>query len=408
MKLAWSEAARRCSGQPAYPLERAPDGDWSFRLPDGRLGCSARAPLREARLRVAGLLEAPSVLLLGLGAGHELDLLLQDGSGQVLVVEADLRSLATTLERWRHLGRGLPEDARCSLLLASDDRDLCAGLAALLENEHAERPVLVRAACADLWRPGTPGAAGLVEDLLCRRASAGVQEALLRENAGLNHVRLLLAGAVADQRGSWGEDPVVILGAGPSLGDDLPRLAACRAEGARLLAVSTALPVLERHGLLPDAAVATDPSPLLGADLPRAAGWSRVPLAVFPGTCPALVRGWPGPLWLALPEGPGLFEQEWHGRRPGGLRAGCGTVAGPALALAAWLSAGPLLLSGVDLAADGQGHVAGVQRPVDTPRPDFGFARRRMDEWVRELRRAGRLVRGLSHAPDWLPREEAE
>ncbi|MFA7330395.1 MAG: 6-hydroxymethylpterin diphosphokinase MptE-like protein [Candidatus Delongbacteria bacterium] len=408
MKLAWSEAARRCGAQPAYPLEAAPDGDWSFRLPDGRLGCSARAPLREARLRVADLLDSPSVLLLGLGAGHELDLLLRDGSGQILVVEADLRSLATTLERWRRLGRDLPADSRCSLLLAPSDGELCAGLAALLENEHAERPVLVRAACADLWRTGTPGAAGLVEDLLCRRASARAQEELLRENAGLNHARLLQAADVAEQRGGWGADPVVVLGAGPSLGDDLQRLAECRAEGVRLLAVNTALPVLEGRGLLPDAAVATDPSPLLGADLPRGAAWSHVPLAVFPGTCPALVRGWPGPLWLALPEGPGLFEQEWHGRRPGTLRAGCGTVAGPALALAAWLSAGPLLLSGVDLAADGRGHVAGVRRPADTPRPDFGFARRRMGEWVRELRRAGRQVRGLSHAPDWLPREENE
>jgi hypothetical protein len=166
------------------------------------------------------------------------------------------------------------------------------------------------------------------------------------------------------------------------------------------------LPVLESHGLIADAVVATDPSPLLAEDLPRTATWAGVPLVVFPGSCAELVKNWSGPLWLALPQGPGLHQIEWQGLRPGGLRAGCGTVAGPALALGAWLSAGPLWLCGVDLAITGCDYSAGVRRPAELPRPDFAYARRRMSDWVDELRRAGRQVRSLTGELDWLPQEE--
>jgi len=105
-----------------------------------------------------------------------------------------------------------------------------------------------------------------------------------------------------------------------------------------------------------------------------------------------------------VPQGPGRRETEWEGHRPGGLPAGLGTVAGPALALAARLSRGPLLLAGVDLG--GADHVAGVRRPATLPRPDFAFARRGMRGLVGALRRAGRRVGALGPWPDWLPAGE--
>jgi hypothetical protein len=387
-----------------YLLQAAVGGEWAFVLPDGSLGCSARDPAAEARRRCAGLPPGSRPLLLGLGAGHDLDALLAAGRSGVLAVEADARSLATTRERWRRMGRAAPDEASCALLFAPGDGELCGLLAELLADEHGERPVLAHPRAPELWRSAAPRAAELLEDLGRRRSSARRQEALLAENARNNRPRLLETPGVAELAGVWGAATVVVCGAGPGLEADLPMLAATR--DLRLVAASTALPPMHAAGLVPDAVVATDPSPLLARDLPDSNGMEHVPLAVFPGASAELVDAWPGPLWLALPGGPGLREESWEGRRPGQLPGGCGTVAGPALALAALLSAGPLRLSGVDLSADGAVYAGGVRRPPEQQRPDFRYARRRMVELVVELRRAGRQVAGFQRRPDWLPFEE--
>lgn len=403
--FSWTQARERFGHLPPYPLEPASDGDWWYRLPDGRQACSRRAPRREAELLCRTLKERQGALLLGLGAGHEWDVLVDQGARNLLVVEADLRSVATTLERWSRTKRRPPSDDQGLLLWAPGDVELHRELAESLRDEHGERPLLVRPACVELWRSFAPRAAALVEDLLRQRAVARQVEEMLERNSRLNEPRLKQATCVADLAGSWGDESVVVCGAGPGLERDLQAVAGAAESGMRIVAASTALPVLEVAGLRPDAVVATDPSPLLLADLPREDGGDGFPLAVFPGTCAALVDGWRGPLWLALPEGPGLLSEEWQGLRPGRLRAGCGTVAGPALALAANCSRGPLWLSGVDLAVGHSCYSSGVRRPADLPRPDFAFARRRMAEWVAELRAAGRRVAGLTSQPGWLTNE---
>ncbi|MDP2359890.1 MAG: DUF115 domain-containing protein [bacterium] len=385
-----------------HPLEAA-GVDWCFRLPDGRLGCSGRDPRREAARRCAHLPPGSRPVLLGLGAGHDLDALLEGEAGELLVVEADPRSLATTLERWRLLGRTPPDPARCRLVLADDDGSLCRLLAELLRDEHGERPLILHPWCAELWRAATPEAARLMEDLRRRRSAAHSQEELLAANRTANAARLEEARWVAELDGAWGNDPVLVCGAGPGLGPALKRLD--DAPGLRIIAVSTALPALALRGIRPDVVVATDPSPLLAQDIvAEELSLGDVPLAVFPTTSAALVEAWPGPLWLATPEGPGPSVEKRLGRCPGSLPAGCGTVAGPALGLGARLSGGVLLMAGVDLWADGPCYTDGVRRPKG-PKPDFAFARRRMAELVRDLRRQGRRVGVLGHRPDWLPVE---
>ena len=402
--MTWADWAAPAQAA-AYPLRETAGGEWSFLLPDGRLGCSARDPAQEAAGRCAGVTPDRRPLLLGLGAGHDLDALQALGVREVLAVEADPRSLATTLERWRRLGRPVP-GRNCSLLFAPEDDAVCGLLAELLADEHGERPVLVHPHCATLWRPYAPQAADLVEDLLRSRASARRQEALLEQNAQGNRARLRSARDVADLAGLWGEAGVVVCGAGPGLDEDMAELRRARGLGLRLVAASTALPPLLAAGLPPDAVVATDPSPLLAADMTQESALDTIPLAVFPGASTPLVGAWPGPLWLALPEGPGLRRDDWEGRRPGLLTAGCGTVAGPALALAALLSRGPLFLVGVDLGEGGPAYARRVRRPADLPRPDFAFARRRMRDLVNSLRGAGRSVGAFGRQPDWLPAAE--
>jgi hypothetical protein len=269
--LSWADVAASLGACPPHTMSPSADGDFSYQLPDGRRGCSARHPRREAALRCDSLRGIHGTLILGVGAGHELDLLLERGARNLLVVEADLRALATTLDRWRRLGCQWPSPERCLVLVAEKDESLCAELAEYLLGEHGERPVLARAAVAEQWRPTVPRAASLLEDLLRQRVNARRQEEQLADNAQRNRERLLSALSVDSLQGAWASAPVVICGAGPSLAPALPMLTAMRRQGTRLVAVSTALPVLESHGLIADAVVATDPSPLLAEDLPRTA-----------------------------------------------------------------------------------------------------------------------------------------
>lgn len=402
--LSWTQAALRVAGVPPYELAPADDGDWCHRLPDGRRGCSARGPRREAARRCQGA--GDGALLLGLGAGHEWDEMAAAGVRGVLAVEVDARALATTLARWSLLGRGLPGEDEGQVLLAANDAELCGELARLLAPEHGERSVILRPAGIDRWKVHAPRAAELLEDLLRLRCNARVAEERIRRNARLNVRRLEAARPVAELDGLWGGQSVIVAGAGPSLEPALPVVRARRTGGDRLVAASTALPVLEAVDVRPDVVVATDPSPLLAVDRVQREEWRDLPLAVFPGTSAELVEAWSGPLWLALPEGPGLRATGWRGRDPGTLRAGCGTVAGPALALAARLAHGRLDLAGVDLCASAGGYAAGVRRPADLPRPDFAHARRQMARWVAELRGRGRTVGALEPWPDWLPQGE--
>lgn len=386
-----------------YELESARE-DWAFRLPDGRLGCSARLPREESRRRCQSVPGHERPLLLGIGAGHDVERLLQLDPVLVTVVEADPRSLATARERWRRLGVQPQEDARVRLLCAFTDQALLPMLAEELAGEHGERPVVVHPLCADLWRPHCPEAAGLIEDFLHHRRQAARQESELRANELRNRQRLETARPVDILRGAWGSDAVLVCGAGPGLLDAL-RLVKHHSP-MRIVAVSTALPTLAELGITPDAVVATDPSPLLAADIVDVAGLESIPLVVFPGTSSLLLAAWPGPLVLALPQGPGLRRTTWGEGQPGHLVSGCGTVAAPALDFAAMVSGGPLFVAGVDLAADTQAYAPGVRRPTDLPRPDFAYSRRRMGELVLRMASAGRPVMALGERPTWLPRTE--
>lgn len=394
---------------PAWPLVEGPDGALAIRTPAGRLAHSLRRPREEARRAVACSPARGGVrpVLFGVGLGYWVEALLERPLAELLAVEADPSLLASWAERLRRepAAAAALDDGRLRLLFAAGDDELLAELGGLFAGEHDERPVVVWPACTEFWRPRLPRAAAWLEDLQARRRSAARQEWRLEENERANLPALERAKDFAAQAGSWGRVETVVCGAGPGLVRDLERLAEARAAGARLVAVNTAAPVLAARGLGPDLVVATDPDPRLAAD--RLDG-AAPPLLVFPGTCAELVAAWPGELWLATPAGPGLHGDAWRGRRPGPLRAGLGTVAGPALDAAARLGTGPLRLVGVDLDATAGAYAAGVRRDPAAQLPDFAYARRQLALFVIELRRSGRTVEAFGARPDWLPAGEEE
>ncbi len=401
-------------GLDGYPLIEGRAGARSFRTPSGRMAHSLYDPGGEARrqTRRAGVGPGSRPLVLGIGLGYVLDACLAAGAAEVLALEGDPAVLSAAgrrlslaqenpvLKGANGSGAEWLADPRLLLYFAENDEAATGFFAREMKNEHGGRPLLVHPAAVELWRGRLPGLAALADDILSRRRSAAVQEPLLEQNAELNAEHLGRARCIDDLRDCWGAEPVAVCGAGPGLDGVIHRLSG-PAGRRRLVALNTALPPLLAAGIIPDMAVATDPGPAIRADLPgpECAG---VPLICFPGTDAGFVGSWPGPLVLALPEGPGLQRKEWLGQRPGGLRAGTGTVAGPALHAAARLSRGPLLLAGVDLEVGVAAYARGVRRPAAARIPDFAYSRRRMGELVRELAAAGREISALGETPSWM------
>lgn len=142
------------------------------------------------------------------------------------------------------------------------------------------------------------------------------------------------------------EVPIVLAAAGPTLEEAIEDIRPYR-EGYRLVAVSSALAALRARGLEPDLVVGTDGGnwsryhlyPLAADALPLAAPLTALPSAAL------------SPPLLLLSQG--FFpEEDLVVKLGGGIRIPShGTVTGSALALAARLSSGPLLVCGLDLAS---------------------------------------------------------
>ena len=148
-----------------------------------------------------------------------------------------------------------------------------------------------------------------------------------------------------------GASLVVIACAGPSLASVIPEILDRRSSMA-LWALASAIPALQRFGLIPDLAIATDPGFWNGAHL-RAAFFSKIPIAMPPSSyapCDIMRHSRIVTLDTGL-----SFEKaaiQAAGISSEGAIAS-GSVAGTALSLALRLTNGPIALAGYDLAAQG-------------------------------------------------------
>lgn len=399
MRMPRMSEASGVSGRP-YELVKAGHDEWSFLLPDGKLGCSGRDPVREAARRCEAVGADDEPVLLGLGIGHAFELLVNRCRGRVTVVEADPRMIDTFAERAGRVGRVHPL-SRIEWI-TGDEQFVLSRLIASIAEDHEERPLIIDPSCVERWQHAAPRLAGWTRDLLLRRSMAHGLEPLIAANSAANRELLATATGLTDLSGCWGADDVLVCGAGPSLATALEEM---RGRAVRIVAASTALPALARKQVSVDLAVATDPSPLLAADLEQTEVLAGTWLLCFPGTSSELVTRWPGPRVLALPGGNGIVEDSWNGRRPGVLESGFGTVAGPALLAAAFLSRGSLTLGGIDLEVQGPRYATGVRRPSSLPVPDFRLARRRMRELCSRLGAQGREVQFAGARPDWSTEE---
>ncbi|MCB2184828.1 MAG: DUF115 domain-containing protein [Deltaproteobacteria bacterium] len=197
-------------------------------------------------------------------------------------------------------------------------------------------------------------------DLLTRRTRRQMWWHNLRQNFQhlLKYPDLtLLAGALEGA-------PAIVVGAGPSLDQTLPELAA-RAGSHLMLAAASALGPLARHGLRPQVAVALE-----GKDESRqfaGADPGRTVLAAATAGHPYHFTRWPGQI--------GLFHlQPWLSALTGqgSPLANGGHATSAAFALAVLWGCDPIILVGQDLAyTGGRIHASGRPGGEDEDRPEL-------------------------------------
>jgi len=302
---------------------------------------STRDPLAEARRfletrrdRGPALDRGSQVLLIGPCLDYLSECLAESFRGIEIVslqLSADFRGLERpgAALRW-YPDSTIPLD---SFLLEAIDADALASLA-IVE-----------------WPPGLeafPREAKEARAALARTLSRNASEAATTRAAG----RRWIANSVKnflDIRSmvslDFGNRPMAILGAGPTLPSALAILLPYW-KSFGIVAVSSAVAAIVQRGFEPDLVVGTDPGwwslphlrPLVGRSIPLAsplsacAGWHGSPSVVID-------QGWTFETQLAGELGPSL-------RLPSH-----GTVSGSALAAAAMLSAGHLVIAGFDFAA---------------------------------------------------------
>lgn len=201
------------------------------------------------------------------------------------------------------------------------------------------------------WPPASavfPDGAMAARSALTRSLSRRAAEAATTRVAGrrwiVNSIRNFLSIEHLVEL-DFGDDPVVVLAAGPTLGRALEAIGRHR-RGLRVVAVASALRASLGRGVVPDLVVGTDPGwwnlPHLGA-----LGGTGIPLAMPLSSSP----GWRRSPILLLEQG-AIYETELAAPLGGGRPLPShGTVSGSALALAAALGSGPLILAGFDFAA---------------------------------------------------------
>jgi hypothetical protein len=313
---------------------------------------SSTEPREGARRRAAAarLQDRSLVLVPGLGLGYGLELLLEKlpAGSRLLCVETDARlyALAAYFPP--------PRDPRL-MLLASGQAAVAATRALGL---HCFRRVQVVPLCGSyhLDRAGYDALrAGLQEEIRQfwqNRITLAHMSRLWLRNLFTNLLTLASCGEAGGPQERASARPILVAGAGPSLEAALPRIARVR-ERLTLLAVDTALPVLADAGLPPDWVYALDAQHYNLEDFLPAHDPGLTLLCDL-SSCPNVLRLFPHRGAFATRFAPlALFDRlQAAGLLPPELPP-LGSVGVTAVQAALSLTAGPVLLAGLDFCYPG-------------------------------------------------------
>lgn len=261
---------------PEFELVTAASGEASARLPGGAWLHSSRDPRSEARRLAAAALDhkagaraADTAVLLGFGLGYLAEACLERGTERVIACESgpgamkaafrarDLTALLVD-ERLGFVVGGEPESLITALELAGGSAAALFELGAVTAAEPDWFGIARKS--AERWN-----AKGAINESTLRRFGRLWVRNLARNldasasATGVGRLEGLFAGGAAASQGAGAPPiPAILLAAGPSLDQVLPRIKEI-ARRALVVCVDTALRSLLRFGLEPDFLVVVDP-----------------------------------------------------------------------------------------------------------------------------------------------------
>jgi hypothetical protein len=292
---------------------------------------------------------ADQLIVIGAGLGYLLDAIERRGRPMVVVLEPD-RAVATLLLARRDWSAWLAA-GRLKLLVGPDYLG-AAGAARCFDGAKPIRQI-VNPALAAHW-PALVAQATAVAGRLVSNATANAEAR--RRFAGrylthtLRNLPRIAAGAdVGALFGLLAGRPAVVVGAGPSLDDNLPALAAV-ADRAVIIAADTALRPLLAAGIRPHLVVAVDPAELNARHIAGLDPADAVHLVAEGSLHPSTFDAFAGRTFF--------FKVSDHEPWPWLRAAGCdrqllltwGSVVTSAFDLARRAGCNPILFSGLDLA----------------------------------------------------------
>lgn len=329
----------------------------------GRLLYSPDTP-RTSAVRRAAAVEARERTLYfvpGLGLGYGLDALLSrcPRSSHILCVETDQTLMA--LGTGPH-GVPLPRDERLTIV-RTDDPAAVAGLLLRMGAGRFRRCTLVNLCGGYLLSRAVYDAmstalSALIAEHWQNRMTSIHLGALWVKNCIEN---LSLLGRASGLDAIRAPGPVVVIGAGPSLGRSISTLKGLRGR-ARLVAVDTALPILAAHGIRPDVLVILEAQQANLYDflpLPD----PKLPVVADLTAHPESLRLFSGPLAFVLSSFAelSLFDRMAEAGLAPRRIPPLGSVGVAACAVALELTDGEVLTCGLDFAYDrDRTHAAGA------------------------------------------------
>lgn len=332
------------AGTPEFAVEQARNGSPTL-VVGGRYVHSRHAPEREAARTMEPLArrEPPAVVFLGAGLGYQADYLLGHTHLTRLVVfepEPELVGLAG------RFGRPVFDEANPRLLVVSNAEQL-ASLLPQLAAEGFEVVDLPGRTNGDPAFDGAREALRAFSDRLdINRNTLQRFGRLWVRNLCRNLEHLAAGRGVADLAGAFEGVPVLLLAAGPTLDQVLPKLPEL-AERMLVVAVDTAVAPALRVGVEPDFAVVVDPQYWNARHLDRIVA-SRTILVSEGSAHPHVFRAFTPPYYFCSSVFPLGHAFESTKGRFGSLGAG-GSVSTTAWDLARSLGAPAVFAAGLDL-----------------------------------------------------------
>lgn len=292
-------------------------------------------------------------VLWGLGLGYVAQALLRELPETQRLWIIETHPELYTLAKRAHPSWELWQDDRVSITATQSVQKLQSSLADIpatsVVRVHAPSQALLR------WEGGP--LTEILEGVSLLWKSSRAHAPVLLSQAEANVPFLSRCREVADLFPAWEDEPVLVLGAGPSLSCVLDETVKLEQQ-PRMIASNGALPVLAKRDIVPDLAICIESHSSAMRDV-KESGFSG-PLVVFLTVNHEMLTAYEGPLYLAHPEEAGNADECT-------LASGVGTVMAPAIDLAAKMGGNPILLAGLDLGWDKAVYADGAMRTGATP-----------------------------------------